>query len=123
MEPYIAELEERLREDPVLSVQYPVRWFAIKLLENDEGAAELLAGSHPDAERVMALAESCRDRFKEENGKGAERHIAFTRHGFVRQHCGADCGPSQGTTSGPCPTSPTGTCATGSSGRSSWSPS
>jgi ferrous iron transport protein B len=82
MEPYIAELEERLREDPVLSVQYPVRWFAIKLLENDEGAADLLAGSHPDAERVMALAESCRDRFKEENGKGAERHIAFTRHGL-----------------------------------------
>ena len=81
LEPYIAELEERLREDPVLSVQYPVRWFAIKLLEGDEGAAELLSRTHTDAERVLVHAESCRERFQEEAGKGAERHIAFTRHG------------------------------------------
>jgi ferrous iron transport protein B len=88
MERYIAELEEKLCEDPVLSIRYPVRWVAIKLLENDEGAAELLAASHPEADLVMTLAESCRERFREEAGNAAERHIAFTRHGLCARMAG-----------------------------------
>jgi ferrous iron transport protein B len=82
LEPYIAELVELLQEDPVLSVQYPMRWFAVKLLEADEGALELLKGTHPEAQRVLELNESCRKRFQEEAGNAAERHIAFTRHGL-----------------------------------------
>ncbi|WP_272699598.1 ferrous iron transport protein B [Desulfovibrio sp. Fe33] len=88
MEPYIVELEEMLRADSVLSIRYPVRWFAIKLLENDEGAAEMLAHTHPDAERVMALVGACRDRFREESANAAERHVAFTRHGLCARIAG-----------------------------------
>ncbi|QJB56948.1 ferrous iron transport protein B [Pseudodesulfovibrio sp. zrk46] len=82
MEPFIAELEDLLRQDPVLTVQYPVRWFAIKLLENDIEAAELLRRTHPDAEKVLALNASCRERFQQDAGNAVERHIAFTRHGL-----------------------------------------
>lgn len=82
MEPYVAELEVLLRDDPVLTVQYPVRWFAIKLLENDTEAAELLRRTHPGAEMVLERTQDCRNRFQEEAGNAAERHIAFTRHGL-----------------------------------------
>ena len=82
MEPYIEELVTPLQEDPLLSVQYPVRWFAVKLLEGDEGSVELLKRTHPEAEKVFELSESCRSRFMEESGNAAERHIAFTRHGL-----------------------------------------
>ena len=81
LEARISELEALLVEDPVLSVQYPVRWFAIKLLDGDSGAAELLRGTHPEAQKVLDRAESCRQRFQEEEGLACERHIAFTRHG------------------------------------------
>lgn len=81
LEKYIEELEVLLVEDPVLSVQYPVRWFAIKLLEGDTEAIELLRRTHPDSEQVLAKNTQCRERFQEESGNAVERHIAFTRHG------------------------------------------
>lgn len=80
MESHIDALATLLSEDPILSVQYPVRWFAIKLLENDAEVLELLKQMHPDAVRVMELTESCQQRFEEEAGNSATRHIAFTRH-------------------------------------------
>ncbi|MCJ2163365.1 MULTISPECIES: ferrous iron transport protein B [unclassified Pseudodesulfovibrio] len=81
LEDHISELEAVLVEDPVLSVQYPVRWFAIKLLEGDAGVTELLTGTHLDAQKVFDRVESCRQRFHKEEGHACERHIAFTRHG------------------------------------------
>ncbi|MBI9080087.1 MAG: ferrous iron transport protein B [Pseudodesulfovibrio sp.] len=80
LEAYISELEELLVEDPVLSVLYPVRWFAIKLLEGDSETAELLKKTHPDAQSVLDRTDSCRQRFQDEDGNACERHIAFTRH-------------------------------------------
>ncbi|WP_319468627.1 ferrous iron transport protein B [uncultured Pseudodesulfovibrio sp.] len=82
LEETISELESMLAEDPVLSVQYPVRWFAIKLLEGDAEAVELLRRTHPDFERVLTHTETCREHFKEQNGNAVERHIAFVRHGL-----------------------------------------
>ena len=85
LETYISELEAMLVDDPVLSVKYPVRWFAIKLLEGDSEARELLERTHPDSAQVLAHTQACRERFKEENGKVTERHIAFTRHGVCAE--------------------------------------
>lgn len=82
MEPYVAELMDLLAEDPLLSVQYPVRWFAIKLLEGDTEALELLKCTHPDSAKVEAQTKSCQQRFEEEAGNTANRHIAFARHGM-----------------------------------------
>ena len=82
MEPYIDELVELLLEDPFVSVKYPVRWIAIKLLENDGQAVDMIKGVHSEAERVLAQVESFRKRFEAEAGNSAERHLAFTRHGL-----------------------------------------
>ncbi|CCH50169.1 ferrous iron transport protein B [Pseudodesulfovibrio piezophilus] len=82
LEEHISELETLLVEDPVLSVQYPVRWFAIKLLEDDAEAIQLLRRTHPDAEQVLIRTAQCRERFEKVSGNSAERHIAFTRHGM-----------------------------------------
>lgn len=80
MEPHIGELRDMLKEEPVLSVQYPVRWLAVKLLENDAGAIDLLRRNHPDAERILEAAGEARRKFAAEEGNEVERHIAFTRH-------------------------------------------
>ncbi|WP_419785956.1 ferrous iron transport protein B [Pseudodesulfovibrio sp.] len=87
LEPYIAELEELLAEDSLLSIQYPGRWLAIKLLENDSEAEVLVRRMHPEADRVMNATGACRDRFSEEAGRQAERHIAFSRHGECARIC------------------------------------
>jgi len=80
MEPYIRELLERLKEEPLLSVQYPLRWLAVKLLENDAEAMDLLGRNHPDADRILEATEAARSKFAAEEGNEVERHIAFTRH-------------------------------------------
>ncbi|MEF2232166.1 MAG: ferrous iron transport protein B [Pseudodesulfovibrio sp.] len=87
LEPFIAELQALLAEDSLLSVRYPVRWLAIKLLENDSEAEVLVRRMHPEADRVMALTVECRERFAREAGGAAERHIAFTRHGECARIC------------------------------------
>ncbi|MBG0789203.1 MAG: ferrous iron transport protein B [Desulfovibrionaceae bacterium] len=80
LEPHIDVLAGAIAEDPLVSVQYPVRWIAVKLLENDDRAADMVKGAHTDADQALALAESCRLRFTEETGNAPERHIAFARH-------------------------------------------
>ena len=81
LEPYIEVLAGALAEDPLVSVQYPVRWVALKLLENDGQALDMVKGTHADADQALTLAESCRQRFQEETDVLPERHIAFVRHG------------------------------------------
>ncbi|WP_316899572.1 ferrous iron transport protein B [Pseudodesulfovibrio indicus] len=80
MEPYIREVLERLQEEPILGVQYPLRWLAVKLLENDVEAISLLRRNHPDATRILEATEEARRKFASEEGNEVERHIAFTRH-------------------------------------------
>ena len=87
LEPFIAGLAERLAEDSLLSVQYPLRWLAIKLLENDSEAVSLVRRMHPEADGVMNAADEARERFAEESGNAVERHIAFTRHGECARIC------------------------------------
>ncbi|WP_319542491.1 ferrous iron transport protein B [uncultured Pseudodesulfovibrio sp.] len=80
LETFIADLEALLTEDPLFSLQYPVRWFAIKLLEGDAEAMSLLKTNHPGSDQIFSSVESFRSVFAEENGNGVDRHIAFTRH-------------------------------------------
>ena len=81
LEEFIAELQTLLEQDHVLSARYPVRWFAVKLLEGDSEAISLLQKSHPDAEKVVEAIADCRARFQAAADNTAERHIAFSRHG------------------------------------------
>ena len=42
LEPILSLLEKRLSEDPKISLSYPVRWLAVKLMENDSVARRLV---------------------------------------------------------------------------------
>lgn len=81
LEPYIEETAERLTDFPRLNSGYPLRWMAIKLLENDESALELLT-KHlgAGAEELSAWLEERRAHFAEKQRQTVDRHIAFSRH-------------------------------------------
>jgi len=80
LEPFVAEIGDLVAADPQAAGAYPSRWLAIKLLEADAEAANLLARHHPEAAEVMERVQALRARFETEAGLSADRHIAFTRH-------------------------------------------
>ena len=81
LEPHIANLAQALTAKTTLSDSYPLRWLAIKLLENDDETVALLQREvAQSAQALLNQASNCREQFKEANGNPIERHIAFTRH-------------------------------------------
>ncbi|CAK7035338.1 MAG: GTPase Der [Desulfovibrio sp.] len=79
LEPFLATLQERLVGDSGLE-GIPSRWLAVKLMENDEAALELVRQRAQDASGIAAHVESLREGFAIEASLQAERHIAFARH-------------------------------------------
>jgi len=80
LEPAIAQLEEMLEEDVRLRVVYPARWLAVKLLEGDESAAELLDRLHAAPAHVRDVAQALRAEFRATTGQDPARHVAFVRN-------------------------------------------
>lgn len=80
LEPAIAQLEEMLEQDVRLRVVYPARWLAVKLLEGDESAAELLDRLHAAPAQVRDIAQALRAEFRAETGQDPARHVAFVRN-------------------------------------------
>ena len=80
LEALIDELSEIISNDQRVAASYPVRWFAIKILENDSEAVELLKKQHPDSAAVLAKSGELREKFEAEGGISAERHVGFSRH-------------------------------------------
>ena len=89
LEEYIPELMDLLKRNPVLSAQYPVRWLAIKLLEGDLEALNLLRENHADWQVVADKTELIKAEASRVIGKSLDRYISFTRHaacaGIARQ--------------------------------------
>lgn len=80
LEPAIAQLEEMLEQDVRLRVVYPARWLAVKLLEGDESAAELLDRLHAAPAHVRDAAQALRAEFRAATGQDPARHVAFVRN-------------------------------------------
>ncbi|WP_147822468.1 ferrous iron transport protein B [Salidesulfovibrio onnuriiensis] len=80
LEPFIERLGESVAEDHRMASAYPARWLALKLLENDSEARELVKKYHADASAVFTAVDGLRDEFQREADLPAERHIAFARH-------------------------------------------
>lgn len=80
MEPFIAKIEALVAGDHRMAAAYPARWTALKLLENDTEARELIEKHHPDSESVLDAVASARAEFHQSTNTPAERHIAFSRH-------------------------------------------
>ncbi|XPV75047.1 MAG: ferrous iron transport protein B [Desulfovibrio sp.] len=80
LEPCIERVAEKVASDGRSLACFPVRWFAIKLLEGDAEAVVLLKRVHSDAAGVIHFAREQAESFKSEMNIDAQRHVAYCRH-------------------------------------------
>ncbi|MEA3429332.1 MAG: ferrous iron transporter B, partial [Thermodesulfobacteriota bacterium] len=80
LEPILDSLEKRLSEEMEISSRYPVRWLAVKLMENDEEAQRLIRKYSQKSGIILSLAEEKREAFTLEHKKSPQKVIAITRH-------------------------------------------
>jgi ferrous iron transport protein B len=85
LESGVGQLEKRLGEGSKIASAYPVRWLAIKLLEEDEAAVRIVRENHAEAEAVLQRArELCRD-IEEKTSLSASDHILAVRHEMAQR--------------------------------------
>jgi len=80
MEPVLRKIIDRLATETTLSVQYPLRWLAIKLMEGDEAVQGMVRDQHPQVDAFMAMVDQARTDFEKEVGDAPEVHIATCRY-------------------------------------------
>lgn len=83
VESKLIPLQAALDADTAFSAQYPTRWFAIKLLENDEDALSRLS-AHNNSAAIHALAGEARTWLGKHFGKDTEIVISEQRYGYIR---------------------------------------
>ncbi len=83
MEEIITDLENVILEDKKISSRFNTRWFAIKLLENDQLVHELI-GESPLLDRVKVLLEDASLYYNEKYRSDTELIITEDRHSFIR---------------------------------------
>ena len=76
-------LEELIIGDEVFSPKYPARWLAVKLLEKDTHAYELLV-QHSNAAEIEARAKEAVLWIERHFGKDAEIIVTEQRYGYIR---------------------------------------
>ncbi|NTV29127.1 MAG: ferrous iron transport protein B [Candidatus Omnitrophica bacterium] len=86
---YGAELEDtvgsilrELQRDAAFAGKYPMHWFAVKLLEKDARAIELLSG-HRQADAVKKVVCDCIRKIEEHFGRDAAVVVAEQRYGYI----------------------------------------
>ena len=83
VDPEVRVLGEALHHEvPRVVEKVPCRWLAVKCLEGDEGARQLLNGDAPAA--LLALVATQRRRIRTLGGDDAGALIADGRYGFIR---------------------------------------
>ncbi len=80
LEPILGALEKRLSEDPDLSGRYPLRWLAVKLMENDEEAQRVVREYSKKSGLIMALVEEQSSDFIRKHKNSPKKVIAVARH-------------------------------------------
>jgi ferrous iron transport protein B len=83
IEPKLEALQKLIAADPDLSVRYPGRWLAVKLLEKDANARRRLE-HHPEAEAIDACAKEAITWIEKHFGRDAEIVISEQRYGYIR---------------------------------------
>jgi ferrous iron transport protein B len=80
MEPFLGEVEEKVSAATALSAGYPSRWLAVKLMEGDSEARQLVQKHLPDPAEILEFSEKKRHEFESKHGEKPEKHIAFRRY-------------------------------------------
>ncbi|TIH14859.1 ferrous iron transport protein B [Marinifilum sp. JC120] len=79
LEVHVKALEEELASDASLGVLYPLRWLAIKLLENDSEARNIVGTKHASGKSIVEDALSRRMEFEDETGVNTSDYIVACR--------------------------------------------
>ena len=80
MEPALSSLEKRLSGDPEISERYPLRWLAIKLMENDPEAQKLIRECSKNGDELLKLVKEKRNAFVSDQKSSSQKVIAVARH-------------------------------------------
>ncbi|MFP4476528.1 MAG: ferrous iron transport protein B [Desulfatibacillaceae bacterium] len=80
LEEGLRDIERRLQGAPGLSTQAPLRWVAIKLMENDAEARAMIEQAHPQATEFLAYLDTRRIHFEETHDEPPEVAIAQARY-------------------------------------------
>ena len=79
----IAKMQTFLKGNDLLRLRYSTRWLALKLLEKDQKAEEVIA-SLPECKQILAARDTAIHRVKEETGNDSETAIMDAKYGFIR---------------------------------------
>jgi len=79
----IANIQTFLKGNDLLRLRYSTRWLALKLLEKDQKAEEVIA-SLPESKQILAARDMAIHRVKEETGNDSETAIMDAKYGFIR---------------------------------------
>lgn len=80
------KLEKLVRKDKGLVEEYPLRWFIVKLLENDASVIDIISKSSV-SEEVLSQKEKSRQHLQMHFGDNPETMVADRRYGFISGAC------------------------------------
>lgn len=80
IESFLREIESRLAAKGGLGTDYPLRWAAIKLMEDDSEVQRLIREKHPEADAVIGFAEKQRQTFEARYDETPQMYIANRRY-------------------------------------------
>ncbi|MBS7658130.1 MAG: ferrous iron transport protein B [Candidatus Bathyarchaeia archaeon] len=85
VEEAIQKLENKIKINiPELTIKYPARWLAIKLLEKDEDIEDKVK-SFPNGEKILSLASMLNESLEEKYGKETPVLLAMERYGLANE--------------------------------------
>ncbi len=79
----ISNIQKFLKGNDLLRLRYSTRWLALKLLEKDVKAEEVIAAL-PECEEILSARDTAVHRVKEETGTDSETAIMDAKYGFIR---------------------------------------
>ena len=79
----ISNIQKFLKGNDLLRLRYSTRWLALKLLEKDAKAEEVIAAL-PECEEILSARDTAVHRVKEETGTDSETAIMDAKYGFIR---------------------------------------
>lgn len=80
MEPFLRDIIKGLSSGTKLAATYPLRWLAIKLMEGDTQAEQLIRETLSNPDPFMASINKMRRDFENQHGEASELHIANHRY-------------------------------------------
>ncbi len=80
MEPFIKEIETRVSDDAPGAIDYPLRWLAVKIMEEDEESLKYIREKLSNPDSFLEFAAKQREVFESQFEELPARHMAYCRY-------------------------------------------